>query len=93
MPEFPDTETLRRKVGGAVAPPPRSGRELRILGRVAVVGFQVVAEVAGGLLLGWLVDKALGTAPRWTTVGGLVGVAVAIINFIRNALRLRREMT
>lgn len=63
-----------------------------MLGRVAVIGFQVVAEVVGGLVVGWLIDRWLGTSPRWTTVGGLLGVVVAIVNFIRNAMKLRREM-
>jgi ATP synthase protein I len=46
------------------------------------------AAVAGGLVLGWLLDRWLGTAP-WLLVAGIIlGAAGGFYEFIRSAAKL-----
>lgn len=41
------------------------------------IGSVISGEVAGGLVLGWLADKALHTLPVFTLIGLLVGIIAA----------------
>ena len=50
--------------------------------------FSLFAAVVAGLILGWLLDRWLGTRP-WFLVGGLVlGAAAGLYEFIRTSSRL-----
>jgi F0F1-type ATP synthase assembly protein I len=65
--------------------PPRSG--IVRYGRYGALAFEFTGTIAGGAVLGWLVDEWLGTEP----VGVLVGIIVAVIGgFIRMIEVLRR---
>ncbi|MHC4415768.1 MAG: AtpZ/AtpI family protein [Planctomycetota bacterium] len=48
------------------------------------------SEAAAGAGIGWLIDRGLGTAPRWLTIGGLAGIVVGMTSFLRAAFRLSR---
>jgi F0F1-type ATP synthase assembly protein I len=41
------------------------------------VGSAIAVLVAGGLLLGWVLDSSVGSFPLWTMVGLAVGIALA----------------
>lgn len=58
--------------------------------RAMGVATTFASEVAGGLILGWGVDWLLGVKMRWIVVGGIVGLIVGLVNFIRGALRESR---
>lgn len=52
------------------------------------VGIELVAGVAGGLLLGWALDRWLGTAPLLIVVGFVLGAAAGMLNAWRWMQRL-----
>ena len=67
-------------------PPPEEQGEPRPLpGAVAFLGMGLSAAVcvAVGLLLGILIDNALGTAPAFLLVGLSLGLAAAAISVIK----------
>lgn len=72
------------KEGAAMAMGGRSGETGPM--QAATMGMELAGSIAGMLLIGWLVDRWLGTSPRWTTVGGLVGLVGGGLNFFRTAL-------
>jgi len=50
--------------------------------------FSLFAAVVSGLIVGWLLDRWLGTAP-WLLVTGIVlGTAAGLYEFIRSASRI-----
>lgn len=59
--------------------------------RFAGLGFELAASIAGGALLGWWVDRQLGTAPRWLGILAGVGVVGGLYNLIRSALAASRQ--
>ena len=61
------------------------------LWRISGLGLELVSAILGMLLVGWILDRWLGTAPRWTTLGAVVGVLGGVYNFIRRALSLNRK--
>ena len=67
--------------------------QLRLMWRVAGMATLMSSEVAAGAGIGWLVDRWQGTAPRWMTIGGLVGLAIGMTGFVRSAFRLNRSMS
>lgn len=52
------------------------------------MGFEIVSEVLAGLVIGWLLDHWLGTGPTLLIIGGVLGIGVAMTNFLRQALKL-----
>jgi ATP synthase protein I len=57
-------------------------------GLAYAAAFSLFAAVVAGLLLGWLLDRWLGTRP-WLLVTGLVlGAAVGLYEFIRASSKL-----
>jgi len=59
--------------------------------RLAGLGFELAASIAGGALLGWWIDGRLGTAPRWLAILAGVGVVGGLYNLIRSALAASKE--
>lgn len=69
-----------------------SKEETRLLWRLAGMGFQFGTEIIAGVLLGWFVDRVFRTAPWGVVIGAVAGILVAMMHFIRQAMRLNREM-
>jgi F0F1-type ATP synthase assembly protein I len=64
----------------------------RIGWRLAGVGWEFSSQVLAGVLLGWGIDWFFETKP-WGIVGGAAaGLSVGTLQFIRNAVKLNREM-
>lgn len=59
--------------------------------RLAGMGLELVGAIAGMLLLGWLLDRWLGTDPWLTIAGVAVGAVGGMYNFIRTAQRETRR--
>jgi len=59
--------------------------------RLAGLGFELAASIAGGALLGWWIDRTLGTAPKALIVCTTIGVVGGFYNLIRTALAAGRE--
>jgi ATP synthase protein I len=57
-------------------------------GLAYAAAFSLFGAVVAGLILGWLLDRWLGTRP-WFLVGGLVlGAAAGLFEFIRTSSKL-----
>ena len=54
-------------------------------------GVEVVAGVAGGLVLGWALDRWLGTAPLFLIVLFMLGAAAGMLNAYRHLRRMGNE--
>lgn len=54
------------------------------------MGFELVTEVLVGVLIGWLIDHFFGTGPYGLIIGALLGVIVAMTNFLRQVLALNK---
>ncbi len=96
-PEIPDVlrhqPSRRRDRGEGDRPPLLSvpgGKSPETKAIVLAIDF--VITLAVGSLGGWLVDKWLGTGTRWTLVGSIVGIVVAIYFFAKGARRLNRDL-
>lgn len=50
--------------------------------------FSLFGAVVGGLIVGWLLDRWLGTSPWLLVVGLLLGIAAGFYEFIRNTSKL-----
>jgi F0F1-type ATP synthase assembly protein I len=55
--------------------------------RLAGLGFELAASIAGGVLIGWWIDRRLGTSPKATVGLGLIGLFGGMYNLIKTALR------
>ena len=73
------------------APASRSNDETRRLWRLAGLGATLASEIVAGLLIGWVLDKWLDTAPVCMVIGTVVGVLVGMTSFLRIALRESRQ--
>lgn len=67
---------------GPEAPPRRGGG----WGRLAGIGFELAAAVAGFTLIGYWIDRHYDTGYRWTLVGAVLGMIGGMYNLIRSAL-------
>jgi len=57
-------------------------------GLAYAAAFSLFAAVVGGLIIGWLLDRWLGTAP-WLLVTGLVlGAAAGLYEFVKASSKL-----
>lgn len=52
---------------------------------------EVVSHVIAGGVLGWLVDRWLGT-DLWVMIGLLAGIATGLLAMIKSALKLHRQL-
>jgi F0F1-type ATP synthase assembly protein I len=75
-----------------MAAQPTTADQLRLLWRVAGLAFMLAAETAAGAFLGWLYDRWQGTAPKGLTIGGLIGLVVGLVSFVRAALAVARPV-
>ncbi len=72
-------------------PPPRTGSAPRstadssALARGFRLSSEFVAAVLGGAVLGWLIDRGLGTSPWGFILLLLLGFAAGVVNVIRAA--------
>ncbi|MBU3684013.1 MAG: AtpZ/AtpI family protein [Phycisphaerales bacterium] len=60
--------------------------------RMAGLGMQTSSEVVAGALIGWAVDRWLGSSPTGLLIGGIAGIAVGLTTLIRGAMRANREL-
>lgn len=58
---------------------------------MAAIGMEVASQVAGGALLGWLVDSLAGTS-RWLLIGAIVGLIVGMWTLIKQSLKLNTQL-
>ena len=56
-------------------------------GRGLQAGIEIIAGVAGGSLLGWALDRWLGTSPFLLIAGFMLGAAAGMLNAIRGMRR------
>lgn len=66
-----------------------SGRQSQL--GLAGLGLELAAAVAGGVLVGFWIDRHFGSAPWGVVVGGLVGIVGGLTNFVRQARRAMGE--
>jgi ATP synthase protein I len=80
-------------VGAESGGPPKVPRgkdptsQLRLTG----LGFELVAAIAGGALLGWWIDKQLDSSPKWLITLSVIGIVGGLYNLIRSALSASRD--
>ncbi len=55
--------------------------------RLAGLGVELAAAVAGGCLLGYWIDRRLDSLPWATLICSLIGVVGGLYNLLRQALR------
>ena len=100
-PDYSDIKNRLDKLGGKLdqvkgrAPaqpegdPAARGRAMSFAFRLAT---ELVAGVFVGGLLGWGLDKVLGTAPILLIVCLLLGVAGGLLNSVRAAQRMQKDL-
>jgi len=59
--------------------------------RLAGLGFELAASIAGGALIGWWIDRRLGSAPKALITLSAIGVVGGLYNLIRTALGASKE--
>ena len=59
--------------------------------RLSGIGLELVAAIVGMMLLGWAVDRWLGSSPVWMLVGLTLGFIGGGYNFIREAMASNRQ--
>lgn len=64
--------------------------EMRLGWRMAGLAFVMSSEAAAGALIGLAIDYFARSGSRWTLIGGIVGIAVGLLSFIKGALALNR---
>jgi ATP synthase protein I len=57
---------------------------LRQLARLSTIGISLVAAIAIGLLIGYWLDRLLGTTPWLTMLFTLLGIAAGFLNLFRD---------
>jgi ATP synthase protein I len=70
--------------GGPDEPPPRLE-----YGSGLQAGIEVVAGVGVGTLIGWALDRWLGTAPLFLIVFFMLGAAAGVLNAYRHLRRMQ----
>ena len=71
--------------------PPKSVPPVGSLGALSAVGIAFVLAVVFGFLIGYFLDRWLGTSPLFIIVFFFLGVAAGIVNVIRTANAVARE--
>lgn len=60
--------------------------------RYASLGFEFGSGIVGFVLLGWLIDRALGSAPKALIAGCVLGGVGGLYHLIRRAYDIQRDM-
>lgn len=60
------------------------------LARLAGMGTEFLSAILAGGLIGWLIDRWLGSAPTGLVIGLILGIIVGGVTFIRHALAANR---
>lgn len=60
------------------------------LSRLAGIGFEMAAAVAGFTFFGWLWDRHFGTQPWGVLIGAILGLTGGMYNLIRQSLAATR---
>jgi len=59
--------------------------------RMAGLGMELTGAVVGGVAIGWWIDRQLGSSPKATLGGGLIGIVGGLYNLLKAALRSGRR--
>ncbi len=65
--------------------------ESQRLWRLAGMGVTMTSEILAGTLIGWLLDRVLGTDPTLLIVGTVAGIVVGLATFLRRAMAESRQ--
>ena len=65
--------------------------ESQRLWRLAGMGVTMTSEILAGTLIGWVLDRVLGTDPTLLIVGTVAGIAIGLTTFFRRALAESRQ--
>ncbi|MCS7208692.1 MAG: AtpZ/AtpI family protein, partial [Fimbriimonadales bacterium] len=90
LPEPPKAEFERPKLP-SMQPSPAFQRSTRAISLAFSVGFALAAPIILGALVGYWLDGQFGTAPTWTMILTLLGMAAGLMQLIRIANKLNRE--
>jgi ATP synthase protein I len=99
MPKRPSDEEALKQLGERLETlEARTQRKPKRYGEdVTSVGYQMVAELIGGLLcglgLGWLLDQYVGTRPWGMVAGTLLGTGVGVYLVVKTASRMSAKAT
>ncbi|MFO1071587.1 MAG: AtpZ/AtpI family protein [Geminicoccaceae bacterium] len=91
-PQFEDFDARLDKLRQADKPAargPRKEPERLNFGSGLQAGIEVVAGVAGGVLIGWGLDRWLGTQPLFLIVFFMLGAAAGVLNSWRFLRRMQ----
>lgn len=72
-------------------PLPHNATPLQRLGRFAFMGYEILAWMLVGGLAGFGLDWLLGPRPWLMVVGLMLGLAIGMGRFVRDAMRLTNE--
>lgn len=67
---------------------PRDGGALDSIGKASVIGLHLVSGIIVGAVIGYFLDKWLGTGPWLKIVFFIIGVAAGFLNVYRDTVRL-----
>jgi F0F1-type ATP synthase assembly protein I len=70
---------------------PQSQEQLRLLWKIVGIAFLFSSEAAAGAIIGWLIDRWLGTSGRWLLIGGATGIVVGMVSLFRATWKLSRS--
>lgn len=70
---------------------PRDEPAVSTLGKAYSIGFEFAAAVAGFCIIGFFIDRWLGSTPKALITGAVLGIIGAMYNLIRQALRLTKR--
>ena len=68
-----------------------SAKEASFLGNAFKLGTELVAAVAVGTIIGFILDSWFGTTPWLIIIFFFLGAAAGMLNVIRTANRMQRE--
>lgn len=92
MPEFPDTDRHPARQAAGRGKPGGVKEDMGSLWSFAAIAFQLAGEVGACLLIGWLLDRWLGTPGRWIAILGIAGVVLGLFHFVRGAIVMNRKL-
>lgn len=72
---------------------PPTGKERARQARAWAIALDPVYGIIGFGLIGYLIDRAAGTAPRWLTILAIAGLIGGFYRFIREAMSLNKDNT